>query len=148
LISWQDFGPYARPGAEYRFEALQCAPLAPQGTEMLVGHATHMEAQAHLHSRVGAKPTLRGYIGSCAVEPGIQRSGLGTRLVQECLKVLADMGCTAVDLVVVNRVSDRLLPFYTSKFGFNVVGAYKWEEHKEVLSDPTISAFILLSKNL
>jgi len=53
----------------------------------------------------------RGYIGMLAVEPSLQGSGLGCKMMDAAAEHCRNLGCKHVDIKVLSRRSE-LLPFY------------------------------------
>ena len=58
----------------------------------------------------------RGYFGLLAVDPGLQRSGLGSRLVMAAEEHCRAAGCHFMDLTIVNLRTE--LPAFYNRFGY------------------------------
>ena len=61
-----------------------------------------------------------GYLGLLSVDPQLQKSGLGRRLVAAAEEFAREMGARRMDLTVVNLRTE--LPPYYAKLGYVVVG--------------------------
>ena len=85
----------------------------------------------------------RAYLGTLAVDPGRQKSGIGARMMQEAEAYAREQGCSTIDIRIVN-LRTELPPIYR-KFGFVETGT-------EVLSDTTKFTqpvhFLKMSKEL
>jgi ribosomal protein S18 acetylase RimI-like enzyme len=62
----------------------------------------------------------RGYLGLLAVDPSLQKSGLGRRLMDAAEAHFQSVGCRAVDLTVVNLREE--LPAFYRKLGYVETG--------------------------
>jgi ribosomal protein S18 acetylase RimI-like enzyme len=69
---------------------------------------------------VERRPFERAYIGLLAVEPSIQRAGLGRHLMRAAEDHAAQLGSRTTELTVVN-LRTELFPFYES-LGYTVTG--------------------------
>ena len=63
----------------------------------------------------------RGYFGLLAVDPSLQRSGLGSRMVAAAEAYCRDAGCRFMDLTIVNLRAE--LPAFYHRFGYVEIGA-------------------------
>lgn len=72
---------------------------------------------ASVHVRISGE---RGYFGMLSVEPGLQGSGLGRRMVAEAERWAADSGCRVMDLSYVNLREE--LPAIYRKLGYRETG--------------------------
>ena len=84
----------------------------------------------------------RAYFGMLSVEPSLQGTGLGRRLVDDAEQYARDHGCDVMDIRVVNLRAE-LLPFYR-KLGYV-------ERGTEQVDDPRAIQpfhFVLMSKVL
>ncbi len=85
----------------------------------------------------------RGYLGTLSVDPGRQKSGLGSRMMREAEDYFRAAGCTVVDIRIVN-VRPELREIY-HKFGFVETGT----QSAEVIKSATRPIhFIIMSKEL
>jgi ribosomal protein S18 acetylase RimI-like enzyme len=62
----------------------------------------------------------RGYFGLLAVDPGLQRSGLGTRMVAAAEEYCRDAGCQFMGLTIVNLRKE--LPGFYNRLGYTESG--------------------------
>jgi len=62
----------------------------------------------------------RGYFGLLAVDPGLQRSGLGSRLVAAAEEFCHAAGCQFMDLTIVNLRTE--LPAFYNRLGYTESG--------------------------
>jgi predicted N-acetyltransferase YhbS len=95
-----------------------------------------------------------GYFGMLSVEPAVAGRGVGRALVNAAERHLADLGCSAVEIEVVN-LRTELLPFYerlgyvqTGERPFNTPGRAKLPCHflvmsKSLESSPSVPPFAL-----
>ncbi len=85
----------------------------------------------------------RAYIGLLSVEPSLQGSGLGKRLMTAAEEYCRAAGCRFVDLRVVN-LRQELPPFYR-KLGYEQTGTepFPAEAHTEIPCH-----FLIMSKSL
>jgi GNAT superfamily N-acetyltransferase len=85
----------------------------------------------------------RAYIGLLSVEPSLQGSGLGKRLMTAAEEYCRSAGCAFVDLRVVN-LRTELPPFYR-KLGYGQTGTEPFppEAHTEIPCH-----FLIMSKSL
>jgi ribosomal protein S18 acetylase RimI-like enzyme len=60
----------------------------------------------------------RGYLGLLAVDPALQKRGIGGQLTAQAEKYLREEGCRVIDLRVISA-RPELLPFY-EKLGYTV----------------------------
>jgi len=85
----------------------------------------------------------RAYLGTLAVDPDRQKSGVGTRMMQEAENYCRAAGCTVLDIRIVNV--RRELPEIYRKFGFVETGT----ESAEVIKSATQPVhFVTMSKVL
>jgi GNAT superfamily N-acetyltransferase len=63
----------------------------------------------------------RGYFGLLAVDPALQRSGLGSRLVAAAEDDCRSAGCRFMDLTIVNLRTE--LPSFYNRLGYSESGA-------------------------
>jgi len=95
----------------------------------------------------GAEPAHTGaeraYIGLLSVEPSLQGSGLGKRLMTAAEEYCRAAGCAFVDLRVVNLRTE--LPLFYRKLGYQQTGTepFPTEAHTEVPCH-----FLIMSKSL
>ncbi len=85
----------------------------------------------------------RLYVGTLAVDPSRQKSGLGTRMMQEAEAFARAQGCTALDIRIVNLRTE--LPAIYHKLGFVETGTQSAEAIKTA-NQPI--HFITMSKEL
>ena len=71
----------------------------------------------------------RGYFGLLAVEPALQRSGLGSRLVTAAEDLCRAAGCRFMDLTIVNLRTE--LPAFYNRLGYTESGTLPFprEQH-------------------
>jgi N-acetylglutamate synthase-like GNAT family acetyltransferase len=62
----------------------------------------------------------RAYLGLLAVDPGLQRSGLGSVLMNEAEEYCRRLGCRYMDIRIVNLRSE--LPAFYDKRGYRQIG--------------------------
>ena len=62
----------------------------------------------------------RGYFGLLAVDPTLQRSGLGSQLVAEAEQICLSAGCHVMDLTIVNLRKE--LPAFYRRLGYTESG--------------------------
>jgi N-acetylglutamate synthase-like GNAT family acetyltransferase len=87
----------------------------------------------------------RSYLGLLSVDPGVQKTGLGRRLVAAAEEFAREMGSHQMDLTVVN-LRTELPPFYR-RLGYAEEGTQPIHEH--MISRVTQSChFIRMSKRL
>lgn len=85
----------------------------------------------------------RAYLGLLSVDPSLQRSGIGKRLVEAGEQHCRAAGCRFMDLRIVN-VRTELLPFY-EKLGYRPNGTEPFPEDAQ----PRIPChFVIMSKPL
>jgi GNAT superfamily N-acetyltransferase len=63
----------------------------------------------------------RGYVGLLSVDPARQKAGIGKRLVKAAEEHCRALGCTAMDLQIVNL--RRELPAFYESLGYAESGA-------------------------
>jgi predicted N-acetyltransferase YhbS len=81
------------------------------------GHFLAEEAGGRVTACVYVEPQgVRCYLGLLSVDPGVQRAGLGKRLVSAAENFARAAGCRHMDLNVVN-LREELPPFYR-KLGY------------------------------
>jgi ribosomal protein S18 acetylase RimI-like enzyme len=80
--------------------------LLQKGKFLLVEEADRLTACVYVELR-----DERGYFGLLAVDPALQRSGLGSRMVAAAEAYCRDAGCRFMDLTIVNLRAE-LPPFY------------------------------------
>jgi predicted N-acetyltransferase YhbS len=85
----------------------------------------------------------RAYIGLLSVEPSLQGSGLGRRLMTAAEEYCRSAGCAFVDLRVVNLRTE--LPLFYRKLGYAQTGTAQFppEAHTEIPCH-----FLIMSKSL
>jgi len=71
----------------------------------------------------------RSYLGLLSVDPTLQKSGLGRRLMAAAEEFAREMGSHCMDLTVVN-LRTELLPFYR-KLGYTEIGTAPIHEHMQ-----------------
>jgi GNAT superfamily N-acetyltransferase len=106
----------------------------------LIEDAHGGQLAASIYVRAGGG---RGYFGLLAVDPALQGRGLGRRMITAAEAMCRELGCTAMDLRVVNLRSE-LPPFYRS-LGYAECGTEPFPEG-EVTRLPC--HFIRMSKSL
>jgi GNAT superfamily N-acetyltransferase len=85
----------------------------------------------------------RAYLGTLSVDPGRQKSGLGSRLMREAEDYCRAAGCKALDIRIVNLRAE--LPEIYRKFGFVETGT----QSAEVVNNATQPVhFVTMSKSL
>ena len=85
----------------------------------------------------------RAYLGTLAVDPGRQRSGLGSRMMREAEVYCRAAGCKALDIRIVNVRTE--LPGIYHKFGYVETGT----QSAKAIRDATRPIhFITMSKVL
>lgn len=62
----------------------------------------------------------RGYFGLLAIDPALQRTGLGSRLIQSAEECCRSAGCRVMDLTIVNLRAD--LPGFYRRRGYSESG--------------------------
>jgi ribosomal protein S18 acetylase RimI-like enzyme len=85
----------------------------------------------------------RLYVGTLAVDPSHQRSGFGTRMMQEAESFARSRGCKALDIRIVNLRTE--LPAIYQKLGFVETGTQSAEVIKSA-NQPI--HFITMSKEV
>jgi N-acetylglutamate synthase-like GNAT family acetyltransferase len=86
----------------------------------------------------------RSYLGLLSVQPELQRSGLGSRLVAAAESFARETGSRSMDLRVISARSEQLLPFYERR-GYSLV---RTEPFPANIVTKQPSHFLLLSKPL
>jgi len=71
----------------------------------------------------------RGYFGLLAVDPALQRSGLGSRLVAAAEEYCREAGCQFMDLTIVNLRSE--LPGFYHHLGYVESGTLPFPSEQE-----------------
>ena len=84
----------------------------------------------------------RAYLGLLAVDPGLQKQGIGGTLLERAEADCASQGCVALDIDVVN-LRTGLLAFYQAR-GFSKTGTLPFDDAR--LKQP--AHFIQMSKEL
>jgi GNAT superfamily N-acetyltransferase len=84
----------------------------------------------------------RAYLGMLAVDPAGQKRGLGRQMMSAAERHCAALGCTAIDIRIVDRRTE-LPPFYR-RLGFVERGTALFDD--PVLTKPCY--FVLMSKEL
>ena len=134
---------YVEPGAK---RAHTGAKRAHTGAERAYTGAepAHTDAEP---AYTGAEPAHTGaeraYIGLLSVEPSLQGSGLGKRLMTAAEEYCRAAGCAFADLRVVNLRTE--LPLFYRKLGYQQTGTepFPTEAHTEVPCH-----FLIMSKSL
>lgn len=122
-----------------RTSADEVRQLLVDGTFLVLDYAEGGLAAA-IYTRVEGD---RGYFGLLSVDPDLQGSGLGRRLVAVAEALAEANGCTAMDLQVVNLRSE-LPPWYRS-LGYVECGTAPFPRHE----DPKLPChFIQMRKQL
>lgn len=85
----------------------------------------------------------RAYLGTLAVEPSRQKSGLGARMMREAEAYARPAGCRALDIRIVNLRTE--LPGIYRKFGFVESGTEILQDTKK-FTQPV--HFVTMSKDL
>ena len=87
----------------------------------------------------------RGHFGMLSVDPAYQGTGLGRALIEAAEHYCSNLGCTMMDLEVVN-LREELPPLYR-RFGYEISGEAPWpDDANEDLKVP--AHFIVMSKQL
>jgi GNAT superfamily N-acetyltransferase len=89
--------------------------LMPKGKFLLTEDAGALVGCVYVELR-----DERGYFGLLAVDPGLQRSGLGSRLVAAAEEYCRAAGCCFMDLTIVNLRSE--LPVFYHRLGYVEIG--------------------------
>jgi len=71
----------------------------------------------------------RGYFGLLAVDPALQRSGLGSRLVAAAEEYCRAAGCQFMDLTIVNLRTE--LPGFYHRLGYVESGTLHFPSEQE-----------------
>lgn len=71
----------------------------------------------------------RGYFGMLAVDPGLQRSGLGSRMVSAAEQYCRDAGCQFMDLTIVNLRAE--LPGFYNRLGYTESGTLPFPQDQQ-----------------
>jgi GNAT superfamily N-acetyltransferase len=109
-----------------------------RGIFLLLSHGTELAGCVYV--QIGG---ARGYIGLLSIDPGRQRSGLGSLLMQHAEDYCARAGCVAVDLRIIH-LRRELLGYY-GKRGY----VERATESAEVVTGAKLPVhFVLLSKDL
>lgn len=95
---------------------------------------------ASVHVRVSRD---RGYFGMLSVQPGLQGSGLGRRMVAEAERFAAESGCLAMDLTYVNLREE--LPAFYRKLGYRETGTAPFTDTWKLR---TPAEFVTMSREL
>jgi GNAT superfamily N-acetyltransferase len=85
----------------------------------------------------------RTYLGTLSVDPALQKSGLGTRMMAEAEAYARAAGCKALDIRIINLRTELALIY--RKFGFVETGI-ETLEHTKGFTQPVY--FITMSKTL
>ena len=85
--------------------------LLLQGTFLLAEQAGRLAGCVYVELR-----DERGYFGLLAVDPGMQRSGLGSQLVAAAEGYCRAAGCHFIDLTIVNLRTE--LPAFYNRLGY------------------------------
>jgi N-acetylglutamate synthase-like GNAT family acetyltransferase len=111
---------------------------------MAEGKFLLLAEQGHILACVFVKPTGdRAYLGTLAVDPARQKSGLGGRMMREAEAYCRVAGCTALDIRIVNVRTE--LPDIYRKYGFVETGT----QSAEIIKTATQPIhFITMSKAL
>ncbi|MHB1022838.1 MAG: GNAT family N-acetyltransferase [Acidobacteriaceae bacterium] len=85
----------------------------------------------------------RAYLGMLSVDPSLQKSGLGKRMMQEAEEYCRGMGCRFLDIKIVN-LREELPPYYR-KHGFVETGTASGD----FIADATMPLhMIMMTKDL
>jgi GNAT superfamily N-acetyltransferase len=84
----------------------------------------------------------RAYLGLLAVDPSLQKQGIGGKLLDEAENYCAARGCLAIDIEVVN-LRTELLPRYEAR-GFRRTGTSAFDDTRLRKS----AHFVTMSKDL
>jgi len=121
-----------------RTDAGQVSDMMQNGTFLLLTAASALIACVYINLN-----GERAYVGTLAVEPAQQRSGIGRRMMREAEDYARQHGCEVLDIRIVN-VRPELSEIY-SKLGFVPTGI----ESAEVIKTATRPVhFITMSKLL
>jgi ribosomal protein S18 acetylase RimI-like enzyme len=112
--------------------------LMDKGRFMLAADGPQIAACVYLEVRGD-----RGYVGLLAVDPSLQKSGLGRRMMDAAEEHFQAAGCQAVDLQIVNLRHE--LPAFYRKLGYVETGTAPFAADAEP-SRPC--HFIKMSKQL
>jgi len=85
--------------------------LLQKGKFLLAGEASALAGCVYVELR-----GERGYFGLLAVDPALQHSGLGSRLVGAAEQYCRDAGCLFMDLTIVNLRTE--LPGFYHRLGY------------------------------
>ena len=113
--------------------------LFGKGTFVVTEHSAGFAGCVYVERRGEA-----GYLGLLSVDPALQGTGLGSRLMAEAEQQARAMGCVALDLRIVSPRSQPLLPFY-KRLGYVERGT------AQMADDVTTNVpchYILMSKSL
>jgi GNAT superfamily N-acetyltransferase len=72
----------------------------------------------------------RGYLGLLSVDPSVQGTGLGRRLIAAAEEFARERGALHMDLTIVNLREE--LPAFYGKFGYTPCGTEPFPAHKPV----------------
>lgn len=84
----------------------------------------------------------RAYLGLLAVDPRLQKRGLGRRLLDAAEAYCREQGCTAIDILVVNLRTELFLLY--ERRGFRRTGTAPFDDPR--LKQP--AHFVRMSKDL
>jgi N-acetylglutamate synthase-like GNAT family acetyltransferase len=116
----------------------QVEDMMADGKFLLLGEAGHVLACVYLKLTQD-----RAYLGTLAVDPARQKSGLGGRIMREAEAHCRAAGCKVLDIRIVNLRTE--LPEIYRKFGFVETGT----QSAEVIKTATQPIhFITMSKAL
>lgn len=109
------------------------------------------EGHGSLQGCVLLEPSAEGtwYLGSLAVDPRLQRTGLGRRLLEAAEQWAADHGATTIRMKVVN-VRSALIAWYERR-GYLLTGEthpFPYEDHRFGTPCRMDLAFVLLQKSI
>jgi N-acetylglutamate synthase-like GNAT family acetyltransferase len=94
-----------------RTHAAQVQELMQQGTFLMAERSGQIVATVYVE--ISAR---RGYFGPLAVDPHLQKSGLGKQLIAACETFCRERGCYFLDLSVASPRQE--LPSFYARFGF------------------------------
>ncbi len=100
-------------------EVLRADLARPRSRVLVAGDEAGLAACAHVADEDGA-----GYFGMFAVRPGLQRGGLGGRLLAECERVAREEWALPAMRMTVIDVRDELIAWYQRR-GYRRTGVLK-----------------------
>lgn len=123
-----------------RTDESEIAAMADKGHFLVLDRAGGTLAAA-VYVRIDDAEAGRGYFGMLSVAPDLRGAGLGKRLVGVAEALCTALGCTVMDLRIVN-LREELGPWYRS-LGYQEIGTAPYEHPSKVPCH-----FIKMSKEL